>query len=67
MTKTLEKILNQNARLNTKLDTLITGQKKLEERIIKLEEDCTKHLGFDKTFEKVRNCFILFQFYVSYR
>ena len=66
-TKTLEKILNQNAKLNTKLDTLITGQKKLEKRIIKLEEDCTKHLGFDKTFEKVRNCFILFQFYVSYR
>ena len=65
-TKTLEKILNQNARLNTKLDTLITGQKKLEERIIKLEEDCIKHLGFDKTFEKVRNCFILFQFYNNY-
>jgi hypothetical protein len=65
--KNVRKILNQNARLNTKLDTLIAGQKKLEERIMKLEEDCTKHIGFDKTFKKVRNCFILFQFYVSYR
>ena len=49
----MEKILNQNVRLNAKLDILISGQKKLEERIIKLEEDCTKHIGIDKTFEKV--------------
>jgi hypothetical protein len=49
----LKKILNQNARLNAKLDILISGQKKLEKRIIKLEEDYTKHIGIDKTFEKV--------------
>jgi hypothetical protein len=34
----VEKILNQNIRMDSKLETLITGQKNLEERILNLEK-----------------------------
>lgn len=51
-TRTLEKILDQSSRLNAKLDTLISGQKSLEERIAKLEE-VSGNKSIDKDFEKV--------------
>ena len=51
-TQTLEKILDQNSRLNVKLDILISGQKSLEERIAKLKE-VSDNKSLDKDFERV--------------
>ena len=53
-TRTLEKLLDQNSRLNAKLDILISEQKSLEERIAKLEE-VSGNKSLDKDFEKVLN------------
>ena len=52
--RTLEKLLNQSLRLNTKLNILISEQKSLEERITKLEE-VSGNKSLDKDFEKVLN------------
>jgi len=36
--KTIDKVLSQNLRLDKKIDTLINGQKILEDRILDLEK-----------------------------
>src|SRR6185437_15962413 len=36
--KTIEKLINQNAKIMSKLDQVISGQKSLNDRIIKLEK-----------------------------
>jgi len=57
----LKKLLNQSLRLNAKLDILISEQKSLEEKIVKLGNK-----GLDKDFEKVLNSnnYLCIYFYI---
>ena len=75
-TRTLKKILDQSSRLNAKLDTLISGQKSLKERIAKLEEVLgnkvlikilRRYISFNKLFKifvNYQNCLIIYMLYI---
>ena len=64
-TQTLEKLLNQNSRFNTKLNILISEQKSLEEKIAKLKE-ISGNKSLNKDFEKVLNSnnYLCIYFYI---
>ena len=63
--KSIEKILSQNIRIDTKLKILIAGQKNIEERMINLEKGLNKNnndSNIDPDFVKVINN----NMYISY-
>ena len=51
---TLEKILRQNNKIISKLETIISNQKSLEARVTKIEETCNNGVNNDMEFIKVR-------------
>jgi hypothetical protein len=51
---TLEKILRQNTKIISKLDVIISNQKSLEARVLKIEEACNNNINNDAEFIKVR-------------
>src|SRR6266487_4460825 len=62
--KTIEKLVNQNAKIMSKLDQVISGQKSLNDRMIKLEK--VTDVQNDEELIKVKKTlviYILFKYY----
>ena len=61
----MEKILNQNTQIDSKLEVLITGQKSLEERILNLEKSINNNNNNDSNSidpDYVKVC-VIYQIY----
>ena len=66
--KTIEKLINQNAKIMSKLDQVISGQKSLNDRMIKLEK--VPYVQNDEELIKVIKTlviYILFKYYAILR
>ena len=65
--KTIEKLINQNAKIMLKLDQVISGQKSLNDRMIKLEK--VPDVQNDEELIKVKTLviYILFKYYAILR
>ena|SRR5438128_8951359 len=65
--KTIEKLVNQNAKIMSKLDQVISGQKSLNDRMIKLEK--VPDVQNDEELIKVKTLviYILFKYYAILR
>src|SRR5256714_13822612 len=65
--KTIEKLINQNAKIMSKLDQVISGQKSLNDRMIKLEK--VPDVQNDEELIKVKTLviYILFKYYAILR
>src|ERR1044071_4952061 len=65
--KTIEKLINQNAKIMSKLDQVISGQKSLNDRMIKLEK--VPDVQNDEELIKVKTLviYILFKYYTILR
>src|SRR6185437_8228800 len=66
--KTIEKLINQNAKIMSKLDQVISGQKSLNDRMIKLEKvlDVQNEEELIKVI-KTLVIYILFKYYAILR
>ena len=65
--KTIKKLINQNAKIMSKLDQVISGQKSLNDRMIKLEK--VPDVQNDEELIKVKTLviYILFKYYAILR
>src|SRR5437764_9304137 len=65
--KTIEKLVNQNAKIMSKFDQVISGQKSLNDRMIKLEK--VTDIQNDEELIKVKTLviYILFKYYAILR
>src|SRR5205823_610945 len=65
--KTIEKLVNQNAKIMSKLDQVISGQKSLNDRMIKLEK--VPDVQNDEELIKVKTLviYIIFKYYAILR
>ena len=61
--KTIEKLINQNAKIMSKLDQVISGQKSLNDRMIKLEK--VPDVQNDEELIKVIKTLVIYIYYLN--